>query len=52
MQMVNHDMKGGQVYESPQCVVLLVELFSGLLDASNENYTVDPFYDPFDEWEG
>ena len=50
--MANHDMMSELEYESPQCVILLVELFSGLLDASNENYTVDPFYDPFDEWEG
>lgn len=41
-----------QLYESPQCTTLKVELQSCVLGASNENYGVNNFEDPFGENEG
>ena len=42
------------VYESPQCTTLKVELRSCVLGGSNgnENYGVNDFNDPFGENEG
>jgi len=39
------------VYESPQCVLLRIVLHSSVLNASNESYGVNDFYDPFGEEE-
>ena len=42
------------VYESPQCTTLKVELRSSVLGGSNgnENYGVNDFNDPFDDNQG
>ena len=40
------------VYESPLCTMLKVELRSCVLYGSNENYGVNDFNDPFGENEG
>lgn len=36
-------MMEDKTYESPQCLLLRVELHSCVLNASNESYTVDSY---------
>ena len=47
----NYAFMREQVYESPQCSVLRIELHSHILNASNESYSVNRFNDPFGEEE-